>query len=220
MNALVIGGALDLIALWWAKWNVLGAKLSLRAFDLFLPAAAGPETQEPWGPMAWGMPQFVWHILNFLILVGIIFFAARKGVVATQRKKRETIAASIAEATKLRDEMRAKFEDYDARMRDIDARMTALLEDSRKEAEADRARTVESATALANRIREDAKLIADQEIARAKRELQEEQILQAAELAEQLLKQNVNADDQSRLTQEFLGKIEPKIEAKGNGRPM
>ena len=60
---------------------------------------------------------------------------------------------------------------------------------------------------MANRIREDAKLIADQEIARAKRELQDEQIARAAELAEQILKSSITKEDQARLADEFMSRV-------------
>lgn len=176
------------------------------------------EHAEKWGPIVWGMPAFVWHAINFVIFCAIIFFAARAGIVAAARAKRERITRDIDDAARLRDEMRAKFEDYDARMKDIDARMNGLLADARAEAESDKARMIENAKKIAAKMREDAKTIADQEIARAKRELQDEQIVRASELAEQILKANVNKDDQTRLSQEFLTRIDG-APAKQKGKP-
>ena len=174
-----------------------------------------------WGPKVWGLPAVFWHFVNFAILATVLFVVLRKAMVAAQRTSREQVRRAIEESSKLRDEMRAKFEDYDARMKDVDARMHAILTDARAEADADKARVVTQATELAKRIREDAKLVADQEIARAKRELQEEQIAVAAELAEKILLANVNKDDQSRLSTEFIAKLEskPGAAAKTNGRP-
>ena len=182
---------------------------------LALLQVEGEHAESKWGPIVWGMPAFVWHAINFLIFCAIIFFAARAGIVAAARAKRERITRDIDDAARLRDEMRAKFEDYDARMKDIDVRMNGLLADARAEAESDKARMIENAKKIAAKMREDAKTIADQEIARAKRELQDEQIVRASELAEQILKANVNKDDQTRLSQEFLTRIDGGAKAKG-----
>ena len=182
---------------------------------LALAEGAAEAAESVWGPTVWGMPAVVWHVINFLIFAAIIFFAVKKGVVAGAIAKRERIAKGMDEAAKLRDEMRAKFQDYDARMKDIDARMSTLLDDARNEAEAEKKRILAEAEASAKRMREEAKLIADQEIARARLELQNEQIARAGELAEALLKASVTKDDQARLSQEFLTRIDPK----GNGRP-
>lgn len=162
------------------------------------------------GAKVWGVPNGIWHAINFLLLFGGIFFLARKGLIAAARRKRDETAKGIEEATKLREEMRKKFEDYDARMRNIDQQMSTLVSDAKADAESERQKLVADATALAGRMREDAKQIADQEIARARRELQEEQIARAAELAEQILKANVTKDDQARLADEFMKRVDTK----------
>lgn len=159
------------------------------------------------GPTMWGLPLGVWHALNFVILFGAIFWFTRRALVASVRAKRDATAKNIEEATRLRDEMRKKFEDYDARMRNIDERMTSIVTEAKTESEAEMAKMVAEAGVVGNRIREDAKLIADQEIARAKRELQDEQIARAAELAEQILKANITKEDQARLADEFMARV-------------
>ena len=166
------------------------------------------EAQSLFGPTVWGLPAFVWHAINLLILIGGGWWLLRKPLANAVKGRREGIARSIEDSARLRDEMRAKFEEYDARMKNIDARMGELVGDAKREAELERSRTIEEAKKLAARIREDAKLVADQEIARAKRELQDEQIALAADLAEKLLQTNVTKDDQARLATEFLGKLE------------
>lgn len=197
----------------WAKWNVLLLK-GMTAFGTYAApilgasdAPGGEHPPAPFGTPVWGLPNGFWHIINFVILFGAIFWFAKSGIVSGVRTKKQQTAKAIEEATKLREEMRAKFEDYDARMKNIDERMNAIVGDARTEAEAEKARMVNEANALATRVRSDAKQVADQEIARAKRELQDEQIARAAELAEQILRASVTKEDQTRLSEEFLGKI-------------
>ena len=159
------------------------------------------------GPTMWGLPLGVWHAINFVLLFGAIFWFTRRALVASVRAKRDATAKNIEEATRLRDEMRKKFEDYDERMRNIDERMTSIVAEAKTESEAEMAKMVAEAGVVGNRIREDAKLIADQEIARAKRELQDEQIARASELAEQILKANITKEDQARLADEFMNRV-------------
>lgn len=161
-------------------------------------------------PLWFGIPSGIWHFINFVVLFGVLAFLVRKALVASVRAKREVTAKGIEEATKLREEMRKKFEDYDQRMRTIDERMNTIVADAKSEAEMEKAKMVADATALGVRIREDAKLIADQEIARAKRELQDEQIARAAELAEGILRTTVTKEDQARLADEFMSRVGEK----------
>lgn len=161
----------------------------------------------PFGHDVWGVPSGVWHTINFVLLFGGIFWLTRKALVAAARTKRDATAKGIEEATKLRNEMQKKFEDYDARMKTIDDRMNAIVAEAKSEAESEKARLVSEAGTLGTRIREDAKLIADQEIARAKRELQDEQIARAGELAEQILRTTVTKEDQARLADEFMSRV-------------
>ncbi|HVO30514.1 MAG TPA: ATP synthase F0 subunit B [bacterium] len=191
--------------------------LALHPLVLLAAEEAGKAAEESgrFGPIVWGMPAVVWHFINFVIFLGIIYFAAKGIVVAGAQAKRDKIVREIEESSKLRDEMRAKFQDYDARMKDIDARMNALLTDARNEAESEKKRMLGEAEAAAKRMRDEAKLIADQEIARARIELREEQIARAGELAEQILRTSVTKDDQNRLSQEFLAEMGGKT----NGRP-
>ena len=203
---------LEALLVLFAKAHVLLAK-AVTALAAAAPGAEGGSY--PWGAPVWGLPNGLWHIVNFAILVAFFVWIGKKASRSGQAAKRDRISKAIQEAASLRDEMRAKFEDYDARMKNIDERMNALVADARAEAEMEKKSAVEAANALAKRIREDARLVADQEIARAKRELQEEQIAQAATLAEQMLRANVTADDHKRLSTEFLDKLESKV----NGRP-
>ncbi len=199
---------LDALMILFAKAHVVLAKA---AVAVSAAAEAGEHAAAPaWGAPVWGVPSGVWHIINFAILVAFFVWVGRKASRAGQAAKRERISKAINEAAALRDEMRAKFEDYDARMKNIDERMNQLVSDARAEAEMEKKKALEDANALAKRIREDARLVADQEIARAKRELQEEQIAQAATLAEGILRANVNSDDQKRLSSEFMGRLGEK----------
>lgn len=159
------------------------------------------------GETMWGLPLGVWHAINFVVLFGAIFWFTRKALVVAVRNKRDATAKNIEEATRLREEMRKKFEDYDSRMKNIDERMTSIVSEAKTESEAEMKKMVAEAGVVAARIREDAKLIADQEIARAKRELQDEQIARASELAEQILKANITKEDQARLADEFMSRV-------------
>jgi len=209
--AAVMEEAIIVFAKWTALvWKVTGAALiPLGALlqETGGEAAAGKPV-DVWGTPVWGIPSVVWHALNLIILVVIIGWGAKAVIRAGMKSRREGLMKGITDAAALRDEMRAKFNEYDQRMRTIDQRITTIVSDARAEAEVEKAKLIADATQLATRLREDAKQIADQEIARAKRELQDEQIARAAELAETILEKTVNKDDQQRIAGEFLGKID------------
>jgi F-type H+-transporting ATPase subunit b len=60
---------------------------------------------------------------------------------------------------------------------------------------------------MAERIKAQAQFTIDQETQQAKAELRQEIAELSASLAEDLLKQNINKDDQQRLVNEYLDKV-------------
>jgi F-type H+-transporting ATPase subunit b len=71
----------------------------------------------------------------------------------------------------------------------------------------ERQRIVERALEEGDRIRQQAKVVAEQEVKKARTALRREMVALSIELAEKLLKEATHPQDQERLVREYIGKM-------------
>jgi F-type H+-transporting ATPase subunit b len=146
----------------------------------------------------------IWPVVNFslfaLLLVRFLagpireFFRERAG-----RLREELLAGDRArqEAEALRAQLAHDLADLPS-LRD------RLKADLRATAERQRERVFEVARQAAERIRNDSKLLAEQEVARARRELRNEVIEAATGKAMELVRGAIQPQDQDRFVREFV----------------
>ena len=152
--------------------------------------------------------DFMWRCIDFAALVLIMVWAVKK---ADMKKALADRQAGIEKALREADEMKAaaekKFAEYNSRLAQANAEAEQLQKVLREEGLAEKVRIVAEAKNAAERIKEQAKVMADQEIVRARTELREEASRLAVQLAEQTLKGAMRPDDQDRLVGEYLTKV-------------
>lgn len=152
--------------------------------------------------------DFMWRCIDFAALVLILVWAVKK---ADMKKALADRQAGIDKALREADELKAaaekKFAEYSARLAQANKEAEELQKAIREDGLAEKARIVAEAKSAAEKIKEQARIMADQEIVRAKSELREEASRLAVQLAEQTLKSSMRPDDQDRLVGEYLTKV-------------
>jgi len=152
--------------------------------------------------------DFMWRCIDFAALVLIMVWAVKK---ADMKKALADRQAGIDKALREADEMKAaaekKFAEYSAKLAQANKEAEELQKVIREDGLAEKARIVAEAKIAAEKIKDQAKTMADQEIVRARTELREEASRLAVQLAEQTLKNAMKQDDQDRLVGEYLTKV-------------
>jgi len=152
--------------------------------------------------------DFMWRCIDFAALVLIMVWAVKK---ADMKKALADRQAGIDKALREADEMKAaaekKFAEYSAKLAQANKEAEELQKVIREDGLAEKARIVAEAKVAAEKIKDQAKTMADQEIVRARTELREEASRLAVQLAEQTLKSAMKQDDQDRLVGEYLTKV-------------
>lgn len=152
--------------------------------------------------------DFMWRCIDFAALVVILVWAIKK---ADMKKALADRQAGIDKALREADELKAaadkKFAEYTARLAQANKEAEELQKVIREDGLAEKARIVAEAKIAAEKIKTQAKVMADQEIVRAKTELREEASRLAVQLAGQTLKSAMRPDDQDRLVGEYLTKV-------------
>jgi len=152
--------------------------------------------------------DFMWRCIDFAALVLIMVWAVKK---ADMKKALADRQAGIDKSLREADEMKAaaekKFAEYSAKLAQANKEAEELQKVIREDGLAEKARIVAEAKVAAEKIKDQAKTMADQEIVRARTELREEASRLAVQLAEQTLKSAMKQDDQDRLVGEYLTKV-------------
>ena len=144
---------------------------------------------------------------NLLLLLAVVFFVARRPVLAYLRARREKIQVRIAEAEQLLSAAEARLGEWQARADALAAETEEIKRSTRRAAERQRETILAEAQAVAERIRAQAEAGARREWFRARENLRRETAQHAIEVAARVLREQVSGDDRARLVDEFIERL-------------
>jgi F-type H+-transporting ATPase subunit b len=148
------------------------------------------------------------QVLNFLILLAILWKLLYKPFMAKMEERTEAIKRSLDEAQAARAEAARQQEENAARLRQAHTEAAAIREQALKEAGEEQRRLVEAARIEAQRLVESAKAQMDADIRRAREELRREVADLATSVAEKLLRRSLRDDDHRRVVADAIGRLE------------
>jgi F-type H+-transporting ATPase subunit b len=167
------------------------------------------------GPSA---SELMWQAVNLVLLLGVLFFVARKPITAYFAERREQIKNDIKSADKLLAESKKQFSEWQGKLVELEAEVQTIRDETRQRAQDERDQIVAAAHDSAERIRSDAVAAVDQELRRAQVELREEAANLAVDLAASIITEQVDDRDRDRLLDEFITRVEPTaIQDSGTG---
>ena len=190
--------------------GILHTIFCLTPYTLFLTVsfafASGGEGGEPNLFKA-----YFWAIINFLILVSIlVFFMKKADIKGHLRKRTELIEQSLKEAREARELAQKALAEVEERLKIKDREVEEILKAARESGERENGRLAEEGDKLKARILEQTKNNVDFEVKMAKEAIKHEAVEVAMELAEKKLKGKLTKDEQVKLLEESIAKIEGK----------
>lgn len=151
--------------------------------------------------------DFVLRVENFIPLVLVLFLLLRKPVARFFGGRRDEIAQTLADFEEKKANAEARYKELEAKLDDLDAERQKLMTEYIQEGEEEKAKIIAQAHIMAERIKAQAEVAIDQEVKAAKADLIEEIGGMAAGMAEDMIKKNINDQDQMRLVEEYLDKV-------------
>ncbi|HEU4731907.1 MAG TPA: hypothetical protein VFT22_28625 [Kofleriaceae bacterium] len=153
-------------------------------------------------------PPFVFMLLNFALLLGILAWKLRPVGHKVAQDRHDLIKTALDEAARLRKQAADKLAEYETRLKDADAQIMRLVEGMRTDAENEKQRILAAAEAQAAMMKRDAELRIAAEIELARAQLTREVTAAAAAATEKILREKVTAADQQTLVNAFLSDIQ------------
>jgi len=136
-----------------------------------------------------GMKEIL-ALVNLAIIFGIVYFAGRKGIIASLKTRSEDVRKKLFESKEELEKATKQLNEVRAQLEDFEATKTSMLENTKKDAESLGAKILEEATVSASKILEEAKLAAANEVRGAASNLKADLIRETMAEASQILANN------------------------------
>lgn len=152
--------------------------------------------------------DWVWPIINFSILFGVLFHFGRKPVREFLQKRTELIEKSIKEAEEAKALARKTLDEVQAKLKNTDSEINKILEGAKQAGEREKAALIAEGEHIKERIIEQAKANINFELEKAKKSIKTEAALMALELAEKQIKEKLGQKEQEGLFDDYIKKLE------------
>ncbi len=172
-----------------------------------LAHASGAEVGH--GGVPWGM--IAKQAANFFILAAALVYFLKKPLSDFLKERSATLSKAIDDAAKAKADGLARMAAIDAKMANLPADIEAMNKKMASEGEEEARKIREAAAAEIERIRQQAKFAADQEVKQAKAELRAEAALLAGTSAEEIVRKSLTSEDQERLVRENIDRIREMV---------
>jgi F-type H+-transporting ATPase subunit b len=152
--------------------------------------------------------SLVVQVVNFLVLLLILWKLLYRPLVAKMEERTAAIKKSLDEAEQARAGARRELEENMAKLRQAYAEAQAIREGARKEAADEQRKLIEAARAEAQRLVEGARAQLEADVRRAREELRREVGDLATAVAERLIRKSLRDEDHRRIVAEAVRALE------------
>lgn len=153
------------------------------------------------------LKDFLYRCLSFVLMVGLVAYFVTKPIRKGLKGRTEEIEKTLADAQAAKEAAEAKHREYSEKLAKATEEIGTITASIRREGELEREKILTAAKELAVKIEQEAENKASSVVAKARIELRQEAANLAVELAEDMLKKQVSADDQKRLVDEYMQKV-------------
>ena len=178
------------------------AIIAIVALLLFPMSAALAASGKGWVETDW------FRVLNFAVLVVALFFILRKPVSTALGSRIDGIKKQLADLEAQKEDAEKKLAEYSDKLSELEKEAEHIVADYIKQGNEAKARILKEAEASAEKLQAQARRNIEHEFDQAKTQLQAEVLEKSLAKAEEIIKEKISADDQNRLVDEYLEKVE------------
>lgn len=184
----------------------LGALLIMVAALLLFTGSAMASGGGEGGPKGW-VATDTYRVMNFSVLFIALFLLLRKPLAKALNARIKGIEEQLAELEAKKAEAEKQLNAYNEKLAKLDEEAEQIVQDYIRQGNEAKARIIAEAESTAGKLEEQAKRNIEHEFKQAKVRLQEEVLEVALTKAEELVKEKISEDDQTRLVDEYLDKV-------------
>jgi F-type H+-transporting ATPase subunit b len=181
--------------------------LSFVGLSLFVLAgtalAAGGGEESPWNTL-----MLTARVVNTIALIALLVYFLKTPLVSFFKDRTSQIEKDLQEAKEGRERAEASLKEYESRIAGMEKELETLRGELRKSAELESQKVAANAERMAKSMVDAARLAAEQEVRKARAELQNEAVSLAIQAAETLIRESIGHEDQQRIVADYLARVE------------
>lgn len=173
---------------------------------IFAAGGGGGNTESAWGKFVhfWNTyanyPGFeAWKFFNLIVFILIMVYLLKKPLSAAFKAKRETIRAELIKAEEQRQAALAQLTSTEARLAQLDTESANVIERAKLEAESEKTRIERETQEEINKLRQQARSEIERAGQQVKKQLRRFSAEESIRLAEEKIRQNINAEKDAEL---------------------
>jgi F-type H+-transporting ATPase subunit b len=151
---------------------------------------------------------FLWSVITFLILVGLLYKFAFNPLMRLQKARQAEIHQSIVDAESLRDEAQQLLADYKQQLAQARQEADAIVERARKAGESSKAELMEEARVQSEATLAKARQQIERDTNQALQRIREEAADLAITATAKVARSSLSQEDQLRLIQDAINEID------------
>jgi F-type H+-transporting ATPase subunit b len=157
-------------------------------------------------------PPIAALIFNFICLVIIVYFIVRKSLGQRFKSRKTVLEEAIKEAADMKAKAEKALAEARAKSEALDTAMAKLRGEIIDIGKSESAQIMEDADKQSKRLRADAKIMVEQEVARIAQVIREEVVTEMVDMAGKRVQEKIERSDHDRLAKEYLDGMAPKSE--------
>jgi F-type H+-transporting ATPase subunit b len=155
------------------------------------------------------VPQMVyWQVFNLIIVIAGIVYFARQPISNYLAENKRKYAEQADQFLKTKKEAEEKYAALKSKLEVLDQGYTQNLNQAQAHAEKLKQQMIADAQETVRRIQQDANEVRRIEVEKAKREIKQQMIIEASQLARQVLTRDISGLDQQKLHDGFIQNIQ------------
>ena len=188
------------------KGQRLGLLLAMSMLVLLWGGLAFAASGGEGGVKGW-LATDTYRVLNFAVLAGGLVFLLRKPVAQALGSRIKGIQAQLEDLEAKKAAAEKVLSEYNAKISRLSQESEGIVAEYIRQGNEAKARILKEAEVSAFKLEEQARRNIENEFEVAKQRLQQDIFEKAMIKAEEIIKKNITADDQSRLVDEYLDKV-------------
>ena len=154
-----------------------------------------------------GIWEMVWRLVNFLILMALLWKLLADKVKTYFSDRRVEIAQMIEQADQAKEDAEKQFAEIQQKLKNVEKDILEIKGSIMGELEGEKERIIQEGKASADRILQQARWSAEQEVVKARNELKNHVVEMAGDMASGMITRSMTPEDQKKILEEYLNKV-------------
>jgi F-type H+-transporting ATPase subunit b len=151
--------------------------------------------------------DFIWKVVNVVVLGAIIYKFAKKPVVNALNSSAESAKKLISDAREAEEKLTAELDEMRGKIAGLEKEAEQMVKTARKDAEIEKNRIIEEGRQEIERMKRQASFALEQERRKAEADLRHWIAEESTTLAEKKLKQEMNQNQQNKLVSKYIDEL-------------